>query len=108
MRFLPAALIATLALAAPASAAGPLAPGVLDRTFATDGTLRSTLASGREAAAHRVLPLASGRLAVLSSDLRLVRLYPSGRRDPKFGTRGLVRLRFGGDGNDAAAALAED
>ena len=110
MPFLRAALIATLAFAAPASAsaAGPLAPGMPDRTFAGDGTLRSSLASGFEAAATEVLPLASGRLAVVSSLRTVVRLRPSGVRDPRFGTRGVARVRFYGDGNDQVAALAED
>ena len=108
MRTLRAALIATLMLAAPASAAGPLAPGMPDRTFAADGTLRSSLGSGREAAASAVLPLASGRLAVVTSTNTVVRLKASGVRDPRFGTRGVARVRFFGDGNDRAIALAED
>lgn len=110
MRFLPAALIATLALAAPASApaAGPLAPGMPDRTFAGDGTLRSSLASGGEVAAYDVLALAGGRLAVLTSASTIVRLKASGVRDTRFGTRGVARVRFFGDGNDSVQALAED
>jgi len=108
MRTLRAALIATLVLAAPASAAGPLAPGMPDRTFAGDGTLRSKLGSGRTTAASAVLPLASGRLAVVTSDDTVVRLKASGVRDPRFGTRGVARVRFFGDSNDRVVALAED
>ena len=108
MRILRATLIATLALAAPASAAGPLAPGMPDRTFAGDGRLRSSLSSGREVAAYGVLPLASGRLAVLTSTSNVVRLRASGARDLGFGTRGVARVRFHGDGNDTLDAFAED
>ena len=79
-----------------------------DLTFAGDGTLRSPLGSGDEVAGYQVLPLASGKLAVLTSASTVVRLRPSGVRDPRFGTRGVARVRFFGDGNDSVQALAED
>jgi hypothetical protein len=87
-----AAVIAALVLAAPAAAAGPLAPGALDRTFAGDGTLRSPI--GGDAADGVDLVLARGeRIVVLTARNSVVRLRATGGVDRRFGRRGLARLR---------------
>jgi hypothetical protein len=102
LRAAAAALLAVLALAAPA-AAGPLSPGRLDQTFSGDGVLRSGFGLGWDLTAERVLPLRGGRIAVLTNARRVLRLRAGGGLDRGFGRRGIARLT----GLETASAIAE-
>src|SRR5262245_60992135 len=109
MPFALAAVVAVLLLAAldGAAAADPLAPGRPDLTFAGDGRLRASFGAD-EIGTVQVLPLPTGRLAVLTTSASVVRLTPAGRLDRRFGRRGVARAGVGGDGNSYVAAMALD
>jgi uncharacterized delta-60 repeat protein len=105
----PFALTALLALSlAPAASA---APGQLDATFGSGGTLR-LLPSNEDIALRGVAIQADDKIVLTGGDQTsgstiIVRLLDSGALDPSFGAGGIVSLKLGSESSEGRAVLIQ-
>ena len=107
------ALLATLVALAAASfaPAASAAPGQLDPTFGTGGSVR-LLPSNEDIALRGVATQPDGKIVLAGGDFTadttlVVRLLENGALDPTFGTGGIVSLKLGSEASEARAVLLQ-
>jgi uncharacterized delta-60 repeat protein len=94
----------------PASPAGAIAEGDLDRSFDTDGQVSTPIGPGDDAPNAVALQrdgkiVVAGYATFANKDIEVGRYRPNGALDPNFGSGGLVGTAIG-PGDEAANAIA--